>query len=82
MSRRNLILTNKYLYLIGQEEMKKDSEKGKLIDVIKRKLSFNQISHVSLSPLQVSSFYYIVYYIISILIISLDLIILIIRGSR
>ncbi|OAD59538.1 Unconventional myosin-Ie [Eufriesea mexicana] len=52
MSRRNLILTNKHLYLIGQEEMKKDSEKGKLIDVIKRKLSFNQISHISLSPLQ------------------------------
>lgn len=53
MCRRDLILTGKYLYLIGREQIKKGSEKGKSVQVIKRKLPFNQISHVSLSTLQV-----------------------------
>ncbi|XP_076172259.1 unconventional myosin-Ie isoform X2 [Ptiloglossa arizonensis] len=52
VSRRDLILTNKYLYLIGREQIKKGTEKGKLVEVIKRKLPFNQISHISLSTLQ------------------------------
>ncbi|XP_053974659.1 unconventional myosin-If-like isoform X1 [Hylaeus volcanicus] len=52
VSRRDLILTNKHLYLIGRERIKKGTEKGKLVEVIKRKLTFNQISHVSLSTLQ------------------------------
>ncbi|XP_071858540.1 unconventional myosin-Ie isoform X1 [Bombus fervidus] len=51
-SRINFILTNKYLYLIGQEQIKKGPEKGKLVEIIKRKLPFNQISYVSLSKLQ------------------------------
>lgn len=53
MCRRDLILTGKYLYLIGREQIKKGPEKGKSVQVIKRKLPFNQISHVSLSTLQV-----------------------------
>ncbi|XP_033341895.2 unconventional myosin-Ie [Megalopta genalis] len=52
MSRRDLILTNKSLYLIGRERIKKGPEKGRLVEVIKRKLAFNQISHISLSTLQ------------------------------
>ncbi|KAH0956465.1 hypothetical protein HN011_000851 [Eciton burchellii] len=52
MCRRDLILTGKCLYLIGREQVKKGSEKGKSIQVIKRKLPFNQISHISLSTLQ------------------------------
>ncbi|CAD1472627.1 unnamed protein product [Heterotrigona itama] len=52
ISRKELILTNKYLYLIGREQIKKGPQKGKLIEIIKRKLSFSQISHVSLSKLQ------------------------------
>ncbi|XP_012234244.1 unconventional myosin-Ie-like [Linepithema humile] len=52
MCRRDLILTGKCLYLIGREQLKKGPEKGKSIEVIKRKLPFNQISHVSLSTLQ------------------------------
>ncbi|KAK9301994.1 hypothetical protein QLX08_005842 [Tetragonisca angustula] len=52
ISRKELILTNKYLYLIGREQIKKGPEKGKLVEVIKRKLSFSQISYVSLSKLQ------------------------------
>lgn len=54
MSRKELILTNKYLYLIGREQIKKGVDKGNLVEVIKRKLSFNQLSHISLSTLQVS----------------------------
>ena len=52
MSRRDLILTSKRLYLIGREQIKKGPEKGTLREVIKRKLEFNQISHISLSTLQ------------------------------
>lgn len=53
MCRRDLILTGKCVYLIGREQLKKGPEKGKSIEVVKRKLPFNQISHVSLSTLQV-----------------------------
>lgn len=56
MCRRDLILTGKFLYLIGREQVKKGPEKGKILEVVKRKLSFDQISHVSLSTLQVSYF--------------------------
>ncbi|KAL6430461.1 hypothetical protein ACFW04_007819 [Cataglyphis niger] len=52
MCRRDLILTGKCLYLIGREQIKKGPERGKSVQVIKRKLAFNQISHVSLSTLQ------------------------------
>ncbi|KAK1124066.1 hypothetical protein K0M31_007090 [Melipona bicolor] len=52
ISRKELILTNKFLYLIGREQIKKGPTKGKLVEVIKRKLSFSQISYVSLSKLQ------------------------------
>ncbi|XP_071573945.1 unconventional myosin-Ie isoform X1 [Temnothorax nylanderi] len=52
MCRRDLILTGKCIYLIGREQINKGPEKGKSIEVIKRKLPFNQISHVSLSKLQ------------------------------
>ncbi|XP_043675686.1 unconventional myosin-Ie-like [Vespula pensylvanica] len=50
--RRDLVLTGKFLYLIGREEIKKGPEKGRTVEIIKRKLSFDQISHVSLSTLQ------------------------------
>ncbi|XP_046826927.1 unconventional myosin-Ie-like isoform X3 [Vespa crabro] len=50
--RRDLVLTGKFLYLIGREEIKKGPEKGRTMEIIKRKLSFDQISHVSLSTLQ------------------------------
>ncbi|XP_012539423.1 unconventional myosin-Ie [Monomorium pharaonis] len=52
MCRRDLILTGKCIYLIGREQIKKGPEKGKIFEVIKRKLMFNQISYVSLSTLQ------------------------------
>ncbi|XP_011498477.1 PREDICTED: unconventional myosin-Ie-like [Ceratosolen solmsi marchali] len=52
MCRRDLILTSKCLYLIGRESMKKGPKKGCCMEVIKRKLPFEQISHISLSTLQ------------------------------
>lgn len=58
MCRRDLILTGKYIYMIGREQIKKGPEKGNSIEVIKRKLSFNQISYVSLSTLQVTIILY------------------------
>ncbi|XP_014209371.1 unconventional myosin-Ie-like [Copidosoma floridanum] len=52
MSRRDLILTGKCLYLIGRDRLKRGPEKGKLVEVIKRKLLFEQISQLSLSTMQ------------------------------
>ncbi|KYM95106.1 Myosin-Ie, partial [Cyphomyrmex costatus] len=49
--RVDLILTGKCIYLIGREQIKNDSKRSKSIEVIKRKLSFDQISCVSLSTL-------------------------------
>jgi hypothetical protein len=53
MCRRDLILTSKCLYLIGRESIKKEPKKSRCMEVIKRKLRFEQISHISLSTLQV-----------------------------
>lgn len=51
-TRCDLILTGKALFLIGREQVKKGPQKGKYVEVVKRKLNFENISHVSLSPLQ------------------------------
>ncbi|KAJ4435524.1 Unconventional myosin-Ie [Periplaneta americana] len=51
-ARRDLILTSRSVFLIGREAVKKGPEKGKHIEVIKRKLDFENISHVSLSTFQ------------------------------
>lgn len=53
MARRDLLLTGKSLFLIGREKLTKTPDKGKLVEVVKRRLNFDQISHVSLSTLQV-----------------------------
>lgn len=52
-ARRDLVLTSRSIFLIGREAIKKGPEKGKAIEVMKRKLDFENISHVSLSALQV-----------------------------
>jgi len=51
-ARRDLVLTSRSIFLIGREVVKKGREKGKSFEVIKRKLDFESISHVSLSTLQ------------------------------
>ncbi|KAL9988183.1 hypothetical protein ACROYT_G002593 [Oculina patagonica] len=50
--KRDLLLSSKHIYLIGREKVKKGPEKGKVYEVVKRKLEMKSIGSVSLSPLQ------------------------------
>ncbi|XP_047117014.1 unconventional myosin-Ie-like [Schistocerca piceifrons] len=50
--RRDLVLTSHSLFLIGREQVKKGPNKGKYVEIIKRKLNLENISHVSLSTFQ------------------------------
>ncbi|XP_061409672.1 unconventional myosin-Ie-like [Lethenteron reissneri] len=50
--KRDLILTAKYLYLIGREKVKKGQEKGQLMEVLKNKIEIDKIQSISLSTLQ------------------------------
>ncbi|XP_068083790.1 unconventional myosin-Ie [Anabrus simplex] len=51
-TRRDLILTSHAVFLIGREQVKKGPEKGKYVEVPKRKIEFENISNVSVSLLQ------------------------------
>lgn len=46
--KRDLILTPKFLYLIGREKVKQGPEKGQIQEVLKRKIEVNKIQSVSL----------------------------------
>ncbi|XP_033978047.1 unconventional myosin-Ie-like [Trematomus bernacchii] len=50
--KRDLILTPKFLYLIGREKVKQGPDKGQIQEVLKRKIEINKIQSVSLSTLQ------------------------------
>ncbi|TKS65858.1 Unconventional myosin-Ie [Collichthys lucidus] len=50
--KRDLILTPKFLYLIGREKVKQGPDKGQIQEVLKRKIELNKIQSVSLSTLQ------------------------------
>ncbi|KAI7806420.1 myosin IEb [Triplophysa rosa] len=50
--KRDLILTPKFLYLIGREKVKQGPEKGQIREVMKRKIELEKIQSVSLSTLQ------------------------------
>lgn len=50
--KRDLVLTPKFLYLIGREKVKQGPEKGQIKEVLKRKIELKDIQSVSLSPLQ------------------------------
>uniref|UniRef100_A0A8C1STQ0 Osteoclast-stimulating factor 1 n=1 Tax=Cyprinus carpio TaxID=7962 RepID=A0A8C1STQ0_CYPCA len=50
--KRELILTPKFLYLIGREKVKQGPEKGQIQEVLKRKIEVEKIQSVSLSTLQ------------------------------
>ncbi|KAM9353695.1 myosin IEb isoform 2-T2 [Symphorus nematophorus] len=50
--KRDLILTSKFLYLIGREKVKQGPDKGQIQEVLKRKMELNKIQSVSLSTLQ------------------------------
>ncbi|KAK2909606.1 myosin IEb isoform X1 [Channa argus] len=50
--KRDLILTPKFLYLIGREKVKQGPDKGQIQEVLKRKIEINKVQSVSLSTLQ------------------------------
>ncbi|XP_075060774.1 unconventional myosin-If [Mixophyes fleayi] len=50
--KRDLILTPKYLYLIGREKVKKGPEKGQIKEVLKKKVEIQCIKTISLSTRQ------------------------------
>ncbi|GFR06154.1 unconventional myosin-Ie [Trichonephila clavata] len=52
ITKRDLILTSKCVYLIGREKVKKGPQKGYYREIIKRKIEIENISHVSLSTHQ------------------------------
>ncbi|XP_035228007.1 unconventional myosin-Ie-like [Stegodyphus dumicola] len=52
VTKRDLILTPKCVYLIGREKVKKGPEKGRYKEIIKRKIEIENISHISLSTHQ------------------------------
>ncbi|TRY86386.1 hypothetical protein DNTS_012150, partial [Danionella cerebrum] len=51
-AKQDLILTPKFLYLIGREKVKQGQEKGQIREVLKRKIEVEKIQSVSLSTLQ------------------------------
>lgn len=46
--KRDLILTPKFLYMIGREKVKQGPDKGQIKEVLKRKIEVNKIQSVSL----------------------------------
>lgn len=50
--RRELLLSAQNVYLIGREKIKKGPEKGRVIEVVKRKIPVDRFTGVSLSPYQ------------------------------
>ncbi|XP_076333565.1 unconventional myosin-Ie-like [Tachypleus tridentatus] len=52
ITKRDLVLTQKCLYLIGREKVKKGPEKGLVKEVIKRKIELENINQISVSTHQ------------------------------
>ncbi|XP_074836635.1 unconventional myosin-Ie-like isoform X2 [Carettochelys insculpta] len=50
--KRDLILTPRFLYLIGREKVKQGPEKGVIKEVLKRQVELERVESVSLSTLQ------------------------------
>jgi myosin-1 len=46
--KRDLILTPKFLYLIGREKVKQGPDKGQIHEVLKRQIEVEKIQSVSL----------------------------------
>eukprot|EP00047_Mylnosiga_fluctuans_P003550 m.229694 g.229694 ORF g.229694 m.229694 type:complete len:1076 (-) comp11945_c0_seq1:83-3310(-) len=49
---RDLMLTANAIYLVGREKVAKGPNKGEIVEVLKRRLEFNEIGSVSLSTKQ------------------------------
>lgn len=52
VNKRDLILTARYIYLIGREKVKKGPAKGQLTEVIKRKISLENVINITVSKHQ------------------------------
>lgn len=50
--KRDLILTPKSVFLVGREKVKKGADKGKITEVVKRRIDLENISQVTLSTRQ------------------------------
>nr|DBA28594.1 TPA: hypothetical protein GDO54_008923 [Pyxicephalus adspersus] len=50
--KRDIVLTPKYLYLIGREKVKKGPEKGQIKEILKKKLEIQSVKRISLSTHQ------------------------------
>ncbi|KAJ8287983.1 hypothetical protein COCON_G00006420 [Conger conger] len=50
--KRDLILTSKFLYLIGREKVKQGPDKGQIQEVLKRQIPVEKVQSVSMSTLQ------------------------------
>ena len=50
--KRDLMLTSKAVLIIGREKMKKGPTKGQFVEVVKRSIKIQDISHISLSSKQ------------------------------
>ncbi|XP_020366612.1 unconventional myosin-If [Rhincodon typus] len=50
--KRDLILSAKYIYLIGREKVKKGPEKGQIKEILKRRIEIQNITAVSMSTRQ------------------------------
>ncbi|XP_063311934.1 unconventional myosin-If isoform X1 [Pelobates fuscus] len=50
--KRDLVLSPKYIYLIGREKMKKGPEKGQIKEVLKKKVEIQSVQSISLSTHQ------------------------------
>ncbi|XP_065836979.1 unconventional myosin-Ie-like [Oscarella lobularis] len=51
-TKRDLVITGQFVYLIGREKVAKGPQKGQFIEVVKRKLAMEEVVSVSLSPYQ------------------------------
>lgn len=46
--KQDLILTPKFLYLIGREKVKQGPDKGQICEVLKRKIELHKVQSVSM----------------------------------
>ena len=51
-TKRDLVVNNKGIFLVGREPDKNASNKGQLVEVVTRHISMDQLYQVSLSPRQ------------------------------
>ncbi|XP_077988766.1 unconventional myosin-Ie-like isoform X2 [Glandiceps talaboti] len=52
VTKRDLMVTGKFIYMVGREVVKKGPEKGRMVEVVKRKIELQQIQAITMSTLQ------------------------------